>query len=70
MPISQPPAPLPATPLAIPPEATPPVGSVGNTPLGSTSVRQWDESEITNAAQQLANFFGGEVVTLDEDVLN
>jgi DNA polymerase-3 subunit gamma/tau len=57
-------------PIAPPLEVQPAMASMGSAPIGSASGRQWDESEIASAAQQLANFFGGEVVTLDEDVLN
>ena len=59
--ISQPP---------VQPISQPTTASVNHLPIVSASGRQWDDSEIASAAQQLANFFGGEVVTLDDDVLN
>jgi hypothetical protein len=66
MPTVLPTPPTPPTPPTLP---TPPT-IANHTPIVSTSGRRWDEAEIANAAQQLASFFGGEVVTLDEDVLS
>ena len=36
----------------------------------SSSGRQFDETEVKNITDQFANFFGGEVITLDEEVLD
>jgi chromosomal replication initiation ATPase DnaA len=75
-PPTSPPPPIPEPALTQSPAtpAPPPAPHTTNTstapPIVSTSGRRWDEAEIANAAQQLASFFGGEVVTLDEDVLS
>jgi len=44
-------------------------GSNGTYVTISESGRKWDETEITNAAQRLADFFGAEVVTIDTEIL-
>ncbi len=61
------PAPLSSLPAPAPSSPHPPFQLAPTPPPGSQPVEDWVEHDVTRAAKQLAEFFGGKVIDISDD---